>query len=107
MCAAMTSLGQGCTAVKEASRQKPHAPKPVLVPGCDSKSAPDAAPSLVAYQVSGDSSLDCVICWEAAASLVFQPCGHMCACANCVSAFFGPAFLCPMRRSEVASSIQV
>ena len=45
---------------------------------------------------------DCVICWEAPASVVLQPCGHMCACSGCIAMILGSP--CPMCRREVTTS---
>lgn len=52
-----------------------------------------------------DDSMECVICWEATASVVLQPCGHLCACSRCAALL--KELLCPMCRCEVLSSIIV
>lgn len=55
-----------------------------------------------------DEELECVVCWAAAPGLVFQPCGHLCACAGCAQAFLGPsAQPCPMCRTAVTSGIAI
>ena len=48
-------------------------------------------------------SVECVVCWEADANVVLQPCGHMCACSGCAALLTD--MLCPMCRCEVLSSI--
>ena len=45
---------------------------------------------------------ECVICWEAPASVVLQPCGHMCACSGCIGLLTD--LPCPMCRRDVTSS---
>ena len=36
---------------------------------------------------------DCVVCWDNAASVVLQPCGHMCACSGCALLLLHPLSL--------------
>ena len=49
----------------------------------------------------------CVVCWQADASVVLQPCGHLCTCAACTALFLGPQGACPLCRCSVLGSITV
>ena len=51
------------------------------------------------------ASSECVICWEADASVVLQPCGHMCACPVCATLLQHSD--CPMCRRRVQSCLNV
>ena len=44
---------------------------------------------------------ECIICWEAPANVILQPCGHMCACAGCIPLLFGLAVPHVPRGSDV------
>ena len=46
---------------------------------------------------------ECIVCWEASASIVLQPCGHLCVCLGCVELLRGD--LCPMCRGQVLSRV--
>lgn len=48
---------------------------------------------------------DCVVCWSAAAGVIFQPCGHFVCCAACAEPFLAYGMPCPMCRIAVASSV--
>ena len=50
---------------------------------------------------------DCVICWAAGAEVIFEPCGHLCACQSCAQPFLVQALECPMCRASVISGIFV
>ena len=50
---------------------------------------------------------DCVVCWDNAASVVLQPCGHMCACSGCAGMFAETHRSCPMCRSEVITLVDI
>ena len=50
-----------------------------------------------------EDSPECIICWEAGANVVLQPCGHLCVCLGCVELLKGA--LCPMCRGEVLSKL--
>ena len=50
-----------------------------------------------------DECPECIICWEAGANVVLQPCGHLCVCSGCVELLRGA--LCPMCRGEVLSKL--
>ena len=52
-----------------------------------------------------DDGDECVVCWEARAHIMMQPCGHICICSGCAALLRDP--LCPMCRSEVASRLVV
>ena len=52
-----------------------------------------------------DDGDECVVCWEARAHIMMQPCGHICVCSGCAALLRDP--LCPMCRSEVASRLVV
>ena len=52
---------------------------------------------------ASDEIAECVICWDAAANVVLQPCGHVCACSGCAVVL--EEALCPMCRCEVVSNI--
>ena len=45
---------------------------------------------------------ECVMCWDAAADVLQQPCGHVCTCYGCTKVLDA---LCPMCRCEVVSII--
>ena len=45
---------------------------------------------------------ECVVCWEVDASVLFQPCGHLCTCLACANAcMLIEARTCPMCRTYV------
>ena len=46
---------------------------------------------------------ECVMCWDAAADVLQQPCGHVCTCYGCAEVLADA--LCPMCRCEVVSII--
>ena len=50
---------------------------------------------------------ECVVCWAAEASIIFEPCGHMCTCEACSQVFTSSAALCPMCRADVRSTIAI
>ena len=57
---------------------------------------------------SADEVMECVVCWEAAASVVLRPCGHMCTCEACADACLGAEpRLCPLCRTSVMTCIAV
>ena len=58
--------------------------------------APDAA---------ADSEDGCIVCWAAAAGVMFQPCGHFICCASCASPFLAQGMPCPMCRAPVAAGV--
>ena len=62
--------------------------------------APDAA-SLDPQE----SNEDCIVCWFAAPSVVFQPCGHLCCCNDCAGPMIKGSFACPMCRGTIRSGI--
>ena len=62
-----------------------------------------AAADLLQAPDSDDDSVECIICWEASASVVLQPCGHLCVCLSCVELLRGA--VCPMCRGEVLSRV--
>ena len=52
--------------------------------------------------------MECVICWEVDASVLFQPCGHFCTCLACANAcMMKEARICPMCRTMVDSIIHL
>ena len=53
-----------------------------------------------------DSSGGCVVCWSAAACMIFQPCGHFCCCVICAQPFLA-GDPCPVCRSPIAAAIAV
>ena len=57
----------------------------------------------VTAAAASDEVAECVICWDAAANVVLQPCGHVCACSGCAVVL--EEALCPMCRCEVVSNI--
>ncbi len=54
----------------------------------------------------GDDGL-CVICMEAAAAILFQPCLHAVACAACALKIAARSNECPMCRSHVQSAVPI
>ena len=70
---------------------------------------PDHAPACqlaceASVQCAGSGS-ECVVCWEADADIVLQPCGHACACSGCAHLFLNGTALCPICRSIIKSGI--
>ena len=61
----------------------------------------------VPVQVFADDLDDneCVICWEARAYVLMQPCGHMCVCSGYAAMLRDQ--LCPMCRSKVLSRLTI
>ena len=57
----------------------------------------------LALAPGNDEVAECVICWDAAANVVLQPCGHVCACSGCAVVL--EEALCPMCRRVVMSNI--
>ena len=56
---------------------------------------------------AGDS-VECVVCWEAEACVVFHPCGHLCTCERCADACTSTdATPCPLCRTPVITCIAV
>ena len=51
------------------------------------------------------SSEDCIVCWAAAASVIFQPCGHHCCCAACAQPYLTASVPCPLCRQVVTAGI--
>ena len=70
-----------------------------------------AAPAVSIFSISqaGPSqskiSCECVVCWEAEANHIFQPCGHLCTCLSCAQPFLHSQVPCPMCRAPVVSSV--
>ena len=58
---------------------------------------------IAAAQDSGD----CIVCWSAAAGIIFQPCGHTCCCVPCAQPFLVDGHPCPMCRGTVAAGIVI
>ena len=52
-----------------------------------------------------DECAECVICWDARANVILQPCGHLLACSGCIGLLTG--LPCPMCRSGVLSCVVV
>ena len=48
---------------------------------------------------------ECVICWEGAAEVILQPCGHLCLCEQCVQPLLKQGLGCPMCRVNIAGCI--
>ena len=71
-----------------------------------SSDRPDDAPGVrSAPEHAFDDGAECVVCWEARACLMMQPCGHICVCSGCAAMLRDT--LCPMCRTEVASRLLV
>ena len=68
-----------------------------------SQGACSAAAELLQTPDADDESVECIICWEASANVVLQPCGHLCVCLSCVELLRGA--VCPMCRGEVLSTV--
>ena len=68
-----------------------------------SQGACTAAAELLQTPDADDDSVECIICWEASANVVLQPCGHLCMCLSCVELLRGA--VCPMCRGEVLSRV--
>ena len=48
---------------------------------------------------------DCIACWAAARTVIFQPCGHFCCCAACADPVMNDGEPCPMCRGSVSACI--
>ena len=57
--------------------------------------------------VAVQDSDDCIVCWSAAAGIIFQPCGHNCCCVPCAQPFLVDGHPCPMCRGTVAAGIDI
>ena len=49
---------------------------------------------------------ECVVCWAAAACVIFQPCGHFCTCHACAQPFRDGQG-CPMCRETITAAIEL
>ena len=66
-------------------------------------SVPAAADILPAQTGDKEDCAECIICWEAPANVILQPCGHICACTGCIPLLLG--LPCPMCRGKVMNSM--
>ena len=48
---------------------------------------------------------ECIVCWSAASSIIFLPCGHICCCSPCAQPMLTEGVPCPMCRGAVGSAI--
>ena len=64
--------------------------------------SPPAAPPKASAE--GDKDDECVICWNATATHVVVPCGHLCMCPECVPKELGS---CPVCRAPMAHVMKV
>ena len=46
---------------------------------------------------------NCMMCWEAGADLVFQPCGHQVMCRECSEPFVRNQVACPKCSMQILS----
>ena len=61
-----------------------------------------------AVSAKGDpQDVECVVCWEAEAGVVFQPCGHACTCMSCAESFLASGVCCPMCRAQITAGVAV
>ena len=82
--------------------------KPVSSDGPGVSSSPSSADVATGVRASVhafDDGAECIVCWEARACLMMQPCGHICVCSGCAAMLRDT--LCPMCRTEVASRLLV
>uniref|UniRef100_A0A674PJ95 Leucine rich repeat and sterile alpha motif containing 1 n=1 Tax=Takifugu rubripes TaxID=31033 RepID=A0A674PJ95_TAKRU len=73
-----------------------HAPSSPVTPGTP---VTPSAPS----PVEGPGISECVVCMEAAAQIIFLPCGHVCCCQVCSGALQG----CPLCRSTILQCVRL
>ena len=66
-------------------------------------SVPASADMLPAQTGDKEDCGECIICWEAPANVILQPCGHLCVCSGCIPLLLG--LPCPMCRGEVMTSM--
>ena len=92
--APVRSAGMGLAGFHSSATSKAAAPKDVIA--STSMQPHAAAPG-------SDEVAECVICWDAAANVVLQPCGHVCACSGCAVVL--EEALCPMCRCVVMDNI--
>jgi len=88
-------------AVRRAQEERYNALKAATVASSSSSSPPAASPQASAESNNND---ECVICWNAAATHVVVPCGHLCMCPDCI-----PKELesCPVCRGPMAHVMKV
>ena len=75
---------------------------------CKARTQPAQAEAEVPVAVGTQaeaSAEDCVVCWSAAAEVLFQPCGHFICCAACAGPFLARGMPCPMCRVAVSASV--
>ena len=56
---------------------------------------------------SRQNAQDCIACWSAARTVIFQPCGHFCCCATCADPVLNDGVPCPMCRGLVSACIDM
>ena len=68
-----------------------------------------ADPSAAGHDPEADDNgdEDCIFCWFAAPSIIFQPCGHLCCCDHCAQPMLKGSIACPMCRVPVVSGINI
>ena len=109
-----------CTAVADSSEEKDQ--QPDAQSATSSSCSPVHDPCLTVPQRSASvlppascadagvellESMECVVCWDASADVVFQPCGHACSCTACAESLIGKVAFCPMCRSQIDCSISM
>ena len=89
-------------AVRRAQEERYNALKAAAAPSSSNSSSPPAAPPQASAKSNNDD--ECVICWNATATHVVVPCGHLCMCPDCV-----PKELesCPVCRGPMAHVMKV
>ena len=105
-----------CSIADEANRQSAGDASQQQVPeartsqiqtcGKPSRNSRRARKKLSSSAETCDSSGGCIVCWSAAACIIFQPCGHFCCCVTCAQPFLAGE-PCPICRSPVAAAIAV
>ena len=67
----------------------------------------DATSCVLRPEHADDGEPECVVCWAADASVLFQPCGHFCTCSDCAEPFLWQSVACPMCRTPISAGVVV
>ena len=72
-----------------------------------SRNSRRAHKKLLKAEQTKDGVENCIACWSAPRSIIFQPCGHFCCCTACAHPILHDGLPCPMCRGCVAAGIAV
>ena len=100
--ALQTQLSQEREAVRRAQEERYKALKNAAATAAASSNSPPSAPPQASAE--GNKDDECVICWNATATHVVVPCGHLCMCPDCVPKELNS---CPVCRGPMAHVMKV